>query len=123
MTTVEQTSALPDKAERELIEYLPRRGARVIQNALVDVAQPRKLPSRLFAIHRRQAEPGRYRDISGHRDGGSAKGLDSFRDHVDQLDLFRMMLVEKRMQLVKRGAGGLPVILLVKVAQRHRIGE
>jgi hypothetical protein len=33
------------------------------------------------------------------------------------------MLVEKQVQRVKRRARRLPVVLLVEVAQRHRVGE
>ena len=42
---------------------------------------------------------------------------------IDQLVLLVVMLVEQQMQLVERRSGDLPVVLLVQVAQRHRVGK
>jgi hypothetical protein len=58
-----------------------------------------------------------------HCDADAAEQLDSFGDLVDELVLLLVVLVEEQMQLIKRRPCHLPVVLLVQVAQRDRIGK
>src|SRR5262245_30528164 len=51
----------------------------------------------------------------------SAQRLHSLGKGVRDFELFAMMLVEQQMQSVEGGAAGLPVGLLVQVAQRHGV--
>src|SRR5258706_7335542 len=39
------------------------------------------------------------------------------------LVLLVIVLIEEEMELIKRGAGNLPVMFLVQVAKRHRVGQ
>src|ERR1700730_13551006 len=47
----------------------------------------------------------------------------AFGQLVHQLDLLRVVLIEEEVQLVEGDSGDLPVMLLVQVAQHHRVGE
>lgn len=101
----------------------PRRRSCAQENALMGVDKPCELDRRVLAILRRAREPCRFGDIGRHRDRDSAKGLDSFRDLVDQRQLLFMVLVEKQVQLVERRTRRLPMVLLVEIAQGHRVGK
>jgi hypothetical protein len=58
-----------------------------------------------------------------HGDGHSSEGLDAFGQGIDNLGLFAEVLVEEKMELIKRGTRDLPMMLLVHVPQGHGIGE
>ena len=49
--------------------------------------------------------------------------LDPLGDRVDQFALLVEVLVEQQVQLVEGRPGHLPVMLLVQVAQGHRVGQ
>src|SRR5207245_3629445 len=42
---------------------------------------------------------------------------------VDQVILLVVVFVEQEMQLIERRAGNLPVMLLVQITERHRVGQ
>ena len=56
-------------------------------------------------------------------DTDSAQKLDSFRDRVDDVALFFVVLVEEKMELIKSRSGHLPVGFLVKIPKRHGVGQ
>ncbi len=58
-----------------------------------------------------------------HRETDSTERLNSFRHGVYEFALFLVMFVVEQMELVKRRAGHLPVMLLVHVPKRYRICE
>jgi hypothetical protein len=76
-----------------------------------------------FPAARRPRDDRCLRDVGGHGDANAAQKLNSFGDRVDEFVLLAVMLVKEKMELVKRGAGDLPVVLLVHVAQRHRVRQ
>ena len=61
--------------------------------------------------------------VRRHRDAHAAQYLNAFGNRVDKLILLAVMLVEQQMQLIERRSRDLPVVLLVQVAQRHRVSE
>ena len=70
-----------------------------------------------------RANAGGLGYVAAHGDGDAAEELDALGDGVDHLDLLVEVLVEEKMKLVEGGAGDLPVVFLVHVAQGDGIGE
>ena len=64
-----------------------------------------------------------FGDVAAHGDGDAAEELDALGDGVDHLDLLVEVLIEEEMELVEGGAGDLPVVLLVHVAEGDGVGE
>lgn len=58
-----------------------------------------------------------------HGDAHSAKQLNSLGDRVNELRLLLVMFVEEQVQLVERGTRNLPVMLLVQISERRRVGQ
>ena len=58
-----------------------------------------------------------------HGDGDSAEGVNAFGQRIDQLRLLAEVLVEEKVELVKRRPGDLPRMLLIHIAQGHCAGE
>jgi len=61
--------------------------------------------------------------IMCHRETDPAERLNSFRQGVHEFALFLVVLVVEQMQLIKRWAGHLPVMLFVHVPKRYCICE
>jgi hypothetical protein len=59
----------------------------------------------------------------GHCDAYPAEHLDSLGDLVDKVILPFVVLVEQQMQLFERRPCCLPVVLLVQITERDRVGE
>lgn len=59
----------------------------------------------------------------GHGDGDSAEGLNTFGQRIDKLRLLSVVLVEEKVELVKRRPGDLPMVLLVHIAHGHGVRE
>jgi len=53
----------------------------------------------------------------------AAQELNAFGYEVDERYLLVQVLIEQEVELIKRRACDLPVMLLVQIAQRHRVGE
>src|SRR5207253_1666427 len=49
--------------------------------------------------------------------------LNALRDGVDELVLLLIVFIEQEMELIKRRSGDLPMMVLVQVAERHRVGQ
>src|SRR5947209_18421257 len=96
---------------------------RLLQEDLVGVQQPRDLDRDLLPAPRRPRDDRRLRHVGRHRQADAAEQLDALRDLVDELVLLLVMLVEEEMELIESVTGDLPVMLLVEVPQRDRIGE
>ena len=62
-------------------------------------------------------------DVVAHGDGDAAEKLDALGDGVHDFDLLFEVLIEEEMELVEGGAGDLPVMLLVHVADGDGVGE
>jgi hypothetical protein len=62
-------------------------------------------------------------NIVSHGDGDSAEGLNAFGQHIDKLSLLAVVLVEEKVELVKRRPGDLPMVFLIHIAQGHCVGE
>ena len=58
-----------------------------------------------------------------HRHTHTPEQLDPLGDFIDQLVLLVEVFVEQQVQLVKRRSRDLPMVLLVQITQRDRIGE
>ena len=101
----------------------PRHRARFFQDEFVRFEEPRNLHGHFFPAARRARNDRRLRDIRRHGDADAAEELNPFGDGVHQFVLLAMVLIKEQMELVKRRAGDLPVMLLVHVAQSHGIGE
>src|SRR5205809_1030751 len=87
---------------------------------------PTRIPvSTVFAgasLRRTRDERG-LGHVVRHRDADAAEQLNPFRDRIDELVLFAEMLVEQQMQLIEGRPRHLPVVFLVEIAQRDRVGE
>src|SRR5208283_5944294 len=90
---------------------------------LVRVQQARQLDRNLFAALGRAWNTRRFGYVRCHGDTDSAQKLDSFRDRVDDLALFFVVLIEQKMKLIERGSGHLPMGLLVEIPQSHGVGQ
>ncbi len=81
------------------------------------------LDGHLFPASRRALDTGGLGYVAAHGDGDAAKELDALGDGVDHFNLFVEVLVEEEVKLVEGGAGDLPVVLFVHVAQGDGVGE
>jgi hypothetical protein len=61
-------------------------------------------------------------NVVRHRNAHAAEELNALSG-VDRFVLFVAVLIEQEMQLIERGAGGLPMMCLVQIAKRYRIGQ
>ena len=80
----------------------------------------------MVASSRPRGTPGHARclgNIVSHGDRDSAEGLNAFGQRIDELCLLSVVLVEEKVELVKRRSGDLPMVLLVHIAQGHCVGE
>ena len=83
----------------------------------------RDLHRHLFAAPGRTRDDRRLRHVGRHRERHAPERLDALGQRVDQLVLLLVVLVEEEMQRVERRPRDLPVMLLVEVPQRDRVGE
>jgi hypothetical protein len=81
------------------------------------------LDGHLFPASRRTADAGDLGYVAAHGDGDAAKELDALGDGVDHLDLLVEVFVEEEVKLVEGGAGDLPVVLFVHVAEGDGVGQ
>jgi hypothetical protein len=58
-----------------------------------------------------------------HRHADPAEELNTLRDGIDELILLLRVLIEQKMELIKRRSGDLPMMFLVQIAERHRVGQ
>ena len=98
-------------------------GARLLEDDLVRVEQPRHLHRYFLPPLRRTGDDRRLGDVGRHREADPAEHLDPLGEHVDQFVLLLVVLVVEEVQLVEGRARDLPVVLLVHVAKGHRVGE
>ncbi len=96
---------------------------RFLQHDLVCVQQSRNLHRWLFTPLGRARNERRLRDIRRHRHAHPTEELNPFGDRVNQRVLLVVVLVEQQMQLIEGRTRSLPVVFLVQIAQRHRVGE
>ena len=61
--------------------------------------------------------------VAAHGDGDAAEELNALGDGVDDLYLLVEVLIEEEVELVEGGAGYLPVVLLVHVAEDDGVGQ
>ncbi len=90
---------------------------------LVRIQQARQLYGNLLTAFGWPRNAGQLSDVGRHRDTDSAQKLDSFRDRIDDLALFFVVLIEKKMELIERGSGHLPMGLLVEIPKSHGVGQ
>src|SRR5258708_22179316 len=90
---------------------------------LMRIQQARQLCRNLLAALGWPRNPSQLGDVGRHRDTDSAQKLDSFRDRIDDLALFFVVLIEKKMELIERGSGHLPMGLLVEIPKSHGVGQ
>ena len=87
------------------------------------VEKARNLNGDLFAAAGRPRDDRRLGDVGRHREADTAEELDSLGDLVHELVLLLVVFVEEEMELVEGVAGHLPVVLLVHVPKRDRVGQ
>ena len=104
-----------------VLARLPRRPAGLDENLFMRVEQSGDLPRHRFATLWRPLDRTRLGHIVRRRKRNTAECDDAFGQLVHQLDLLVVVLIKEEMQLVKGGAGDLPVMLFIQVAQRHGI--
>jgi len=97
--------------------------ARLQQNDLVRMEQARDLDGHLFATPGWTRDQSHLRHVGRHGDADTAQHHDPLGDQVHQLALLVEVLVEQQVQRVEGGAGYLPVVLLVQVAERDGVRE
>src|SRR5258706_3598422 len=97
--------------------------ASLLQHDLVRVQQARDLDWHFLPPLRRPRNKRRLCDIVRHRNAHAAEQLNALGHSVDHLVLLVIVLIEEEMELIERGAGNLPVMFLVQVAKRHRVGQ
>src|SRR5215831_5459999 len=90
---------------------------------LMCIQQTRDLHRHLFPASWWTFNARSLRDVMCHRQRYPSKQLNSLGDGVNEFHLLLEMLIEKKMQLIERGAGYLPMGLLIKIAQRDGVGE
>src|ERR1043166_2934839 len=93
------------------------------QDNLVRLQQPRNLCPCLFTASRRAGNERRLRDVGAHRQAHAAQRLHALCNGIDANGLFPGVFVEEEMEFVKRRALHLPMVLLVQIAQRDRVGQ
>src|ERR1700676_5600973 len=86
------------------------------------VKQARELYWNLFAALGRARNTSQLGDVGRHRDTDSTQKLNSFRDRVDDLALFFVVLIEQKMELIESRSGHLPMGLLVEIPKSHGVG-
>ena len=95
----------------------------ILASDLVSVQETGDLNGHLLASPRRARDQGRLGHIGRHGQADAAQHHDPFGDQVHQLVLLAEVLIEQQVQLVEGCTRNLPMMLLVEVAQHHRIGE
>jgi len=93
------------------------------QDNLVRLQQPRNLCPCLFTASRRAGNQRRLRDVGAHREAHAAQRLDALCNGIDADGLFPGVFVEEEMEIVKRRALHLPMVLLVQIPQRDCVGQ
>src|SRR5262249_32517991 len=119
-----------DLADQEVVRAvvahlgcLARQGAGRDQHLLVRLEEPRDLHGNLLAAARRPLDLRQRRHVVRGRDADAAERLDALGDLVDLLGQLPGVPVEEQVQRVDGRARDLPVVLLVEVAQHHRVRE
>jgi hypothetical protein len=98
-----------------------RERARFLQDDFMSVEQATQLTRHAFAPARRTRNARFLDHVVRQSQRHSAQCLHSLGQRVRDFELLAMMLVEQEVQPVEAGAAGLPVCLLVQVAQRHGV--
>ena len=70
-----------------------------------------------------EVAPFKFGDVVRHGNAQPAEGLDPLGNDIDNVCLLAEMLVEQQVKLVESRPRNLPVMLLVHVAKRHRVGQ
>jgi hypothetical protein len=79
------------------------------------------LDRNLFPATRRSLDLRGLGHVRSHRQANAAKQLNALGYRINQLILLAVMLIEEQVELVKGGAGNLPMTFLVEVTQSHRV--
>src|SRR5579871_3407286 len=90
--------------------------ARLPDDDLVCVEQARQLHGNFFPAAWWTLDLRGFSDIRRHGDANATKKLDSLGNGIHQFDLLAEMFVEEQVQLIKSGAGDLPMRFLVEIA-------
>ena len=93
------------------------------QDHFVGLQEPGKLGFRTLAVAGGTRNRHDFRNICRHGNGHPTQRLDALRQEIDDGRLLFVVLVEKQVDRVEVRPRRLPVVLLVQVAQRHRIGQ
>ena len=95
----------------------------LFKDDFVGVEQAGHLGSGIFAAFGGAGDKGAVGDIVGHGDGDAAEGLDAFSDLIDEFELGFKVFIKEQMQRVEGGAGDLPVMFFIQVAEGEGVGE
>jgi hypothetical protein len=82
----------------------------------VSLHQTEQLHGNIFTAPRRAGNARCLGNVVSHGDGNSAQRLNALGQRVDNPGLFAEVFVVKEMELVKRGARDLPMVLFVHIA-------
>ena len=85
--------------------------------------QSRDLHGSFLAASRRPRNRSRFRNVRGHGKDTPPSSLNPLGNRINQRGLLAGVLVEQFVQLQERGAGHLPMMLLVHVAERDTVGQ
>jgi hypothetical protein len=77
----------------------------------------------LLASLRRSWNERRLCNVVRHRHAHAAEQLNALRNRIDDVVLLAIVLVEQQMELIEGWAGHLPMMFLVQITERHRVGE
>ncbi len=94
-----------------------------LDDEFVGLEEAGDLDGNLFPAAGRTVDAGDLGYIAAHGDGDAAEELDALGDGVDHLNLLVEVLIEEEVKLVEGGAGDLPVVFLVHVAEGDGVGE
>jgi hypothetical protein len=89
--------------------------AAFVDDEFVRLQQTKQLNGRVFASSRHASDARCLGNIVSHGDGHSTERLNAFRQLIHKLRLLAEVLVEEKVELVKRRTGHLPMVLLVHV--------
>ncbi len=90
---------------------------------LVSLQQAEQLHGGVFASPWHTSYARCLGNVVGHGNGDSAEGLYAFGQCIDKLRLLAEVLIEEKVELVKRRPGDLPMMFFIHVAQGHCVGE
>src|SRR3984893_615491 len=98
-------------------------GPSFFQNMFVRFEEARNLHGDFFTPSGWTRNHSGFLHVRRHRQADASQQLNPLGNGVDELVLLAVMFVIQQMELIERGTRHLPMMFLVHIAKRHRVGE